>query len=120
MVGGFLGAGKTTLLSRLARHYQEQGLRVGMITNDQADNLVDTISFLAQGLATEEIRGGCFCCRFAALTEAAGNLLAAARPDILLAEPVGSCTDLVATVVQPLKRFHAGQYIVSPYVVLLE
>ena len=27
------------------------------------------------------------------------------KPDFLLAEPVGSCTDLVATVLRPLKHF---------------
>jgi G3E family GTPase len=120
MIGGFLGAGKTTLLGRLARHYQSQGQRVGIITNDQADNLVDTEQFRLQGLAAEEIPGGCFCCRFGALTEAAGRLTLAERPDVLLAEPVGSCTDLVATVVQPLKRLYAGQYQVAPYVVLVD
>jgi G3E family GTPase len=42
MVGGFLGAGKTTTLSRLARHYLDRGQRIGLVTNDQADDLVDT------------------------------------------------------------------------------
>jgi Ni2+-binding GTPase involved in maturation of urease and hydrogenase len=120
MVGGFLGAGKTTTLSRLAQHYQERGLRVGVITNDQADNLVDTHNFRTQGLAAAEIPGGCFCCRFDALTAAAGRLAEAERPDVLLAEPVGSCTDLVATVVQPLKRLYADRYEVAPYPVLLD
>src|SRR5690349_21691796 len=31
MVGGFLGAGKTTALARLARHYMDRGLRVGLV-----------------------------------------------------------------------------------------
>ena len=34
MVGGFLGAGKTTTVGRLARHYQAQGKRVVVVTND--------------------------------------------------------------------------------------
>jgi G3E family GTPase len=120
MLGGFLGAGKTTALARLARHYQGQGLKVGVITNDQAENLVDTATFRDQGWAAEEIPGGCFCCRFDALAQAAGRLALAERPDVLLAEPVGSCTDLVATVVQPLKRLYADRYWVAPYVVLLD
>ncbi len=32
MVGGFLGAGKTTAIARLARHYMDQGLKVGIVT----------------------------------------------------------------------------------------
>jgi G3E family GTPase len=120
MVGGFLGAGKTTLLGRLARRFQDQLLRVGLITNDQANNLVDTHTFRNQGFATEEIPGGCFCCRFNSLAEAAGKLTLSERPDVLLAEPVGSCTDLVATVVQPLKRLYGNQYVVAPYIVLAD
>jgi len=120
MIGGFLGAGKTTLLGQLARQYQKLGRKVGIITNDQADNLVDTHNFRAQGLAAEEIPGGCFCCRFDALTEAAGKLSAQERPDVLLAEPVGSCTDLVATVVQPLNRLFEDRYEVAPYLVLVD
>jgi len=49
MIGGFLGAGKTTAVSRLARHLQAQGLRVGLITNDQSHGLVDTTIVTAKG-----------------------------------------------------------------------
>jgi len=39
---GFLGSGKTTSVARLARHLTDQGLKVGLITNDQGSELVDT------------------------------------------------------------------------------
>ncbi|MEI8376830.1 MAG: GTP-binding protein, partial [Planctomycetota bacterium] len=42
LVGGFLGAGKTTMLWEASRRLVERGLRVGLITNDQAPELVDT------------------------------------------------------------------------------
>ena len=42
LVGGFLGAGKTTLLAEAARRLTSEGRRVGLITNDQAANLVET------------------------------------------------------------------------------
>src|SRR5213593_2125679 len=99
MLGGFLGAGKTTLIARLARHYQSRGLRVGIVTNDQAQDLVDTNTLRAQGLSVEEVAGACFCCNFNDLIAKAGKLGERDRPDVILAEPVGSCTDLVATVV---------------------
>ncbi|HEY1190093.1 MAG TPA: GTP-binding protein, partial [Gemmata sp.] len=120
MVGGFLGAGKTTTLGRLARHYQAQGKRVGVVTNDQAHDLVDTNALRAQGLAVEEVPGACFCCRFDDLVGRVGALEGAARPDVILAEPVGSCTDLVATVIQPLKDLYAGRFEVAPYAVLFK
>jgi hypothetical protein len=63
MVGGFLGAGKTTALLRLAEHFTAQGRRVGLITNDQSQGLVDTSMVHGQGYPVEEITGGCFCCR---------------------------------------------------------
>jgi G3E family GTPase len=120
MVGGFLGSGKTTTLARLARHYQASGQKVGLVTNDQASNLVDTKSLRSQGLAVEEVPGACFCCRFDDLVSKVGQLEESARPDVILAEPVGSCTDLVATVVQPLKDLYGDRFEVAPYVVLFK
>jgi Ni2+-binding GTPase involved in maturation of urease and hydrogenase len=120
MVGGFLGAGKTTALARLARMYLARGQRVGLVTNDQAHDLVDTNSLRAQGFAVREVPGACFCCRFDDLVDRVGSLEAADRPDVILAEPVGSCTDLVATVIQPLKDLYAGRFAVAPYAVLFK
>src|SRR5688572_9572586 len=96
MVGGFLGSGKSTAVARLARHFKDQGLQVGLITNDQGNGLVDTKFFHSNGYSVEEIAGGCFCCRFNSLMEAANSLSKHSRPDVFIAEPVGSCTDLVA------------------------
>jgi G3E family GTPase len=120
MIGGFLGAGKTTAVGKLAEHLAAQGLRVGLITNDQGRNLVDTAMLLAQGFATEEIPGGCFCCRFDALVDAATKLTEHSRPDVFIAEPVGSCTDLVATVMYPLRRLYADSFTVAPVSVLVD
>ncbi len=120
MVGGFLGAGKTTTLARLARMYIDRGKKVGIVTNDQASDLVDTNTFRAQGFPTQEVPGACFCCRFEDLVSQVGSLASAERPDVILAEPVGSCTDLVATVIQPLKDLYGGRFEVGPYAVLFK
>lgn len=120
MVGGFLGAGKTTLLARLAKFYQERGERVGLVTNDQAQDLVDTHSLRAQGFAVQEVPGACFCCKFDELIDTVGRLQSDQRPDVILAEPVGSCTDLVATVVQPLKDLYEDRFEVAPYSVIFK
>jgi hypothetical protein len=45
-----------------------------------------------------EVAGACFCCNFNELTSTVEQLGSDQRPEIILAEPVGSCTDLVATV----------------------
>ena len=48
LLGGFLGAGKTTLVGQLAKRYSDAGKRVGIITNDQAADLVDTNNLRGQ------------------------------------------------------------------------
>jgi G3E family GTPase len=120
MVGGFLGAGKTTALARLARYYMGRGQRVGLVTNDQAQDLVDTNSLRSQGFPVEEVAGACFCCRFNDLMSKVDSLAEQERPDVIMAEPVGSCTDLVATVVQPLKDLYGDRFQVAPYPVLFK
>ncbi len=120
MVGGFLGAGKTTTIARLARMYQARGQKVGIVTNDQATDLVDTHSLQSQGFPVGEVPGACFCCNFGELTATVESLAERARPDVVLAEPVGSCTDLVATVIQPLRRLYDQAFDVAPYSVILK
>lgn len=120
MVGGFLGAGKTTALLRLAEHLTARGRRVGLITNDQSHGLVDTAVVVSHGYPVREITGGCFCCRFNSLADAAERLTEDARPDVFLAEPVGSCTDLRASVQYPLRRLYGDAYRVAPLTVLLD
>lgn len=120
MVGGFLGAGKTTAIIRLARSLTERGRRVGLITNDQSVGLVDTALVRSQGFPVEEITGGCFCCRFNTLVEAADRLNAETRPDVFIAEPVGSCTDLRAAVSYPLRRMYGDAFEIAPLSVLVD
>jgi len=120
MIGGFLGAGKTTAVAKLAQRLKDQGLKIGLITNDQGRELVDTQMLRSKGFATEEIPGGCFCCRFNSLVEAAGKLTTATQPDVFIAEPVGSCTDLVATVTYPLRRIYGDQFTIAPISVLVD
>jgi G3E family GTPase len=119
LVGGFLGAGKTTALMTLARRFQNQGLSVAVITNDQAPNLVDTAVVRAGSLPTAEVAGGCFCCRFTDLLDAVESVLPQ-QPDVLLCEPVGSCTDMVATVLHPLRRFYPALFSFTPFTVLVD
>ena len=120
MVGGFLGAGKTTTLARLARHYMAKGFSVGIVTNDQAADLVDTKSLRSQGFEVGEVAGACFCCRFTDLISTIDKIGQDKVPDLILAEPVGSCTDLVATVIQPLKQLYQSRFQIAPYGVILK
>ena len=120
-VGGFLGAGKTSLLLKSAEMLKQQGYRTAVITNDQGHDLVDTMLARDQEEAgVAEVTGGCFCCRFYDLIDAMEKVRQAVQPDIILAEPVGSCTDLAATVLKPLERDYPNVYDVAPFTVLVD
>jgi Ni2+-binding GTPase involved in maturation of urease and hydrogenase len=118
--GGFLGAGKTTLLWEAAQRLMKKGLRVGLITNDQAPELVDTVLLSQKGLKVAEVSGSCFCCNFNGLTDAIRKVCTEAAADVVIAEPVGSCTDLSATIMQPLKQYWNRELKVAPLSVLAD
>jgi len=121
LVGGFLGAGKTTLLKHMADRFRKEGLRVGLVTNDEGRDLVDTSILEASHRgAVREVAGGCFCCRFPDLVGALEDLTSQLDPNVILCEPVGSCTDISATVLQPLKELYRQQYRLAPFTVLLD
>lgn len=118
-VSGFLGAGKTTLIAALARLAADRGLRCAAITNDQGRSLVDTATLLAEGLTVDEVTDGCFCCRFSDLVPAIDRALAAGT-DLVFCEAVGSCTDLVATVLRPMRRFYGDAIVTGPLVTVVD
>lgn len=118
LVGGFLGAGKTTLLFKTALQIRAQGGTVGLITNDQAADLVDTDLLRSGGFPVEEVSGSCFCCNFPGFIRAVQTIAAEIPNGIILAEPVGSCTDLSATILQPLKERYGNEVVTAPFTVL--
>jgi G3E family GTPase len=120
LAGGFLGAGKTTLLLKAAQLLRENGYRVGMITNDQAEGLVDTELARRGDVPVFEVAGGCFCCRFPNLLASIQTLKERVAPDIILAEPVGSCTDLMATVLRPLQAYAPDALVLAPLTILVD
>ncbi len=121
--GGFLGSGKTTALAALARDLVRRGLRVGIITNDQSANLADTLivrQMLGElGVPVEEVVKGCFCCKFDELIDQMEKILAH-EPDILMGEPVGSCTDFVAAVANPIKIHYGRSFVFAPFSTMVD
>jgi Ni2+-binding GTPase involved in maturation of urease and hydrogenase len=102
LVGGFLGSGKTTAILQAAEILSDQGIRVGIVTNEQGKHLVDTGLFQSKVLPALEVTGGCICCHLDDFNERVNELMSQYNPDVIFAESVGSCTDLVATVIKPL------------------
>jgi G3E family GTPase len=121
LLGGFLGAGKTTIVERLADWLKGRKLIPGIVSNDQADGLIDTaIGRQHSRTAVAEVTGGCFCCRAGELGKALERLTVESRPDVFIAEPVGSCTDLMATVVLPIQQIYAVPLMLAPMSVLID
>jgi len=121
--GGFLGSGKTTALAALAKRLIQKGMRVGFITNDQSENLVDTIIVRQMltdlGVPVEEVVKGCFCCKFDELIEHVEKILTH-DPDVLMGEPVGSCTDFVAAVANPIKIQYRDVFRFAPFSIMVD
>jgi hypothetical protein len=118
VVGGFLGAGKTTLILKAARILRARGVPVAAVLNDQSHGLVDTELARRDGVPADEVGGGCFCCRFPDLIDALDRLESYA-PEVIFAEAVGSCADIVATTLRPLLRDYGSRYRVAPLTVLI-
>lgn len=122
-VGGFLGSGKTTALAGLAKRFIQKNRRVGIITNDQTENLVDTVivrEMLSElGVPVEEVVKGCFCCKFDELINQMEKILAH-DPDVLMGEPVGSCTDFVAAVANPIKIHYQDAFKFAPFSTMVD
>jgi len=120
-VGGFLGSGKTTLIIELGKKLvYDMGKRVAIVTNDQGENLVDTHMVEDYGFAVTEVVGGCFCCKFPDFITHIHDMMREVKPDIILAEPVGSCTDFLATVYGPIRQYHEGEFSLSPFIILVD
>jgi len=121
--GGFLGSGKTTALAGLARRLIQKNRRVGIIMNDQTENLVDTVivrEMLSKlGVPVEEVVKGCFCCKFDELINQMEKILAH-DPDVLMGEPVGSCTDFVAAVANPIKIHYKDAFKFAPFSTMVD
>lgn len=121
--GGFLGSGKTTALASLARKLIRLEKKVGIVTNDQSENLVDTVIVKQMlnelGVPVEEVVKGCFCCKFDELIDHMEKIMVH-EPDVLLGEPVGSCTDFVAAVANPIKIHYKDEFRFAPFSTMVD
>lgn len=110
LVAGFLGSGKTTAIQQAVTFLHQNKKKAGVITNDQGRQQVDTQFMIGHNIPSEEVADGCFCCNYNELEKSIKSLKNKERPHVIFAESVGSCTDLAATVMNPLLMFNPGQY----------
>jgi G3E family GTPase len=71
------------------------------------------------GVPVEEVVKGCFCCKFDELIEHVEKILTH-NPDVLMGEPVGSCTDFVAAVANPIKIQYRDVFRFAPFSIMVD
>ena len=121
VLGGYLGAGKTTLAVNLAKTLKERrGKSVSIIMNDQGDVLVDTEYSKDAGFDTRDIMGGCFCTNFDKFVSSARTLVNSGKPDVIIAEPIGTSTNIMSSVVAPMRSLHPDEFSVAPFTVVVD
>jgi G3E family GTPase len=120
LVNGFLGSGKTTGIIAATRHLIRQSKRVGIITNDKGQFQVDSAFFEGSDIPTRQVAGGCFRCSFSEFEDIIAELQDAESPDVIFAESVGSCVDLVDTIFGPLQRIERIQVNKTTYSVFTD
>lgn len=104
LVSGFLGSGKTTAIAAAAGLLSERQIKAGVVTNDQGKYLVDSKFMELNDIAGAEVKGGCFCCNYDKLDEQISSLKDSEDASVIFGESVGSCTDLMATVIKPMSH----------------
>ena len=112
LINGFLGSGKTTAIQQACTPLLKSNVKVAVITNDQGTDLVDTRFLKSFGIPAGEVSNGCFCCNFEQLAQTLTSLHQTERPEVIFAESVGSCTDLIATIAKPLANFYPEMEVV--------
>lgn len=105
LLTGFLGSGKTTAIHQACKLLMADGISVAVITNDQGIKLVDNGFFSSEQIPGRQVTNGCFCCNYNELDKNIDALINEVKPGVIFAESVGSCTDIIATVMKPLLKF---------------
>lgn len=120
MFSGFLGSGKTTTMVATAKYLKERGIKAALVTNDLGENLVDTEYARLEGIPVVEMANGCLCHDVPHFVEALHRVMERDHPDIIFAEPVGSCVGLVESVYKQLDLHFAETFELAPFTCLVD
>ena len=112
LTGGFLGSGKTTAINNACAQLIKENIKVAVITNDQGEQQVDSAFINSFGIPLREVANSCFCCNYTLLDNHIQNLFEEEQPELIFAESVGSCTDLVSTIAKPFAQYRPAYDVV--------
>lgn len=89
LIIGFLGVGKTTAIRHLLSQVPD-GEHWGVLVNEFGEIGIDGALLEAEGIAVQEVTGGCLCCVASMGLQAGLNrLIKSHNPDRILIEPTG-------------------------------
>jgi G3E family GTPase len=111
-IAGFLGSGKTTVLLEVARAMAARGLRLAVVENEIGEVGIDGDYVREQGLAVQELFGGCICCTLqTGLVETLGTVEERYAPDWVILEPTGLAApgDIIALVAEHLPSIETAR-----------
>ncbi len=112
LTGGFLGSGKTTAINNACAQLIKENRKVAVITNDQGEQQVDSAYINSFGIPLREVANSCFCCNYTLLDNHIQALFEQEQPELIFAESVGSCTDLVSTIANPFAQYRPSYDVV--------
>jgi G3E family GTPase len=120
VIGGMDGSGKTTAIYSLSKQLTAIGKKVWVVTNGQDSDFFDANSLASAGFPVVDEAGGCFCCHFEEFAKKMSALNKTQMPDIVLAEPLGSCADFISAIYQPMQMNLASKFSLAPICVVVD
>jgi G3E family GTPase len=93
---------------------------VALITNDKGSVLVDTEFLKSTGLPVYSVSGGCFCVHIDLLESVLRQISSGMLPDVVIAEPIGSCIDLLATILTPINAGFSEVFDLAPLTAVID
>ena len=119
VVGGFLGAGKTSAIATLGEILKKHKNRVGVITNDEGTELVDSAQLRAAGFDVEEISGGPLDLQFPAFVQSAERLIERGA-SIIVAESCGASAGLRSSLMNSIVKNLGSKFDIAPLSVVVD
>jgi G3E family GTPase len=109
LVGGFTGSGKTTAINNACSILKYKKITSSILQDDQVDFVLDSNPVQRMGAPFARITGGCSCCNYNGLDKQIEKLRNESGPSVLFAEYSGTCTNLAASLLKPLKELRGAE-----------
>ena len=125
LVGGFTGSGKTTAIANACKVLSENNIITSVFGDKEeeyflADCPKNNISDFGDSADSDDenfarVTGGCFCCNYTQLDSEIDLLKKKSDQSALLADYGGTCTNLISTLLKPLRDYKGAEIEVANF-----